>query len=43
MVLAAFGNENDEGAKQLCILVQNSCLNWFYKDKYVNKKLFNGS
>ena len=32
-IIAAASSETDEGAKQLRILVQNSCLNWFYSNK----------
>ena len=33
IIMAASRNETDEGAKQLRILVQNSCLNWFYGNR----------
>ena len=33
MVIAAASNETDEGAKQMRIVIQNNCLNWFYGNK----------
>ena len=32
-ILAAASTEMDEGAKQMRIIIQNSCLNWFYNNK----------
>ena len=33
ILMAAARNETDEGAKQMRIVIQNSCLNWFYGNR----------